>query len=253
MALADAIDVLSAGIDNVNESLRPELVGLRASVLEELGLAQEAIADILQRAQKLPPSQRARYEVMAARIYLGPNATERKKLKRALPHAVQATELDPTYFEAWRLRAEIYGRLHRTEFAEIETLLLRAHACEGGRENNWVLYELAVTQFYLEEYEKSSRTFNSLRRVSRGNTGGMSVLESAGDRTGDDPYEYEGRVLRRATDGMAAIHCQELSAFGEIWFNPRRQKQYDPRVHDRVSFLLGMNYRGLQAIELRKL
>ena len=53
--------------------------------------------------------------------------------------------------------------------------------------------------------------------------------------------------------GPFAIRSAELSAFDLIWFNIRSQAAYTPRAGDRVSFMIGFNYRGISAEDLRRL
>jgi tetratricopeptide (TPR) repeat protein len=252
MGLADAVEIVSAGIDNVNEEFRVELVELRANLLTELGLGDHAVAELIKRSEKLPPAERARYETIIARILLEAGNQESKHLRRALPHATKATELDSKYFDGWRLRSEIFARLHPTDFAAMSDLLESATACQGGADNLWVLYELAVCQFYLSNYSRSGEVFKKLSRASRGHGNSGVVVEIAGERTGE-PFEFEGRIVRRATDGFVGIVCTTLEAFGHIWFNAKRQKYYSAQVHDKVTFLVGMNYRGVQSVDLRKL
>lgn len=119
-------------------------------------------------------------------------------------------------------------------------------------DNLWLLYEQAVCQFYLEDYRESARLFDHLRKVSHGHVSGSRILEAAGERDGEEPFEFEGRVVRRTGDGRVIIECEALREFGGLWFNPRRQRQYEPRLYDIVSFTVGFNYRGLVAIDLRK-
>jgi hypothetical protein len=123
---------------------------------------------------------------------------------------------------------------------------------EGGQ-NVEVLYELAVTAFALERYEESARAFAELGRASRGHSRGSGVVEVAGERGGGDPFEFTGRVVRSERSNRMTIVSDQLPDFKEIWFNPRRQRFYTPRIADQVSFSVGFNYRGLVAVDIERI
>lgn len=254
VGLADALDVVSAGIDNSNETQRAELRELRATILAEIGAEGIALDELTLAAANLPPRQKARYEVMISRFLLDrPNGASPEVLRRALPHAEAATDLDPDYFDAWRTRAEIFTKLHPTDFKQAAELLDRALNCSASQNNNWILYELGVVNFYLERYEPSRNAFRKLSRASRGNAAAFGLFEKAGERDGSEPFQFEGRIALRSGDRALTIDCTELRELGYIWFNSRRQTLYEPRLYDRVEFIIGFNFRGPQALELRKL
>ncbi len=255
LALSEALEVLSEGLDNVNDAFKPDLAELRAEILGELGLEAEAVSELEKRAQQGPPRDRARYEVLVAHVLVnrGQGEAKQKNVRRAFAHVVRACELDPQYFEGWKLRAQLFAKLYPKDLNELIELLEKARACAEGGENYWVLYQLGVTAFLLERYELSKKTFAQLRHVSRGHSRAAGVLEIAGEREGGDAFEFAGRVIRSEGKNALAIRSEQLAEFGEIWFNPRGQRYYTPRVADNVGFVIGFNYRGISAVDLKRI
>ena len=255
LGLGEALEVLSEGLDNVNDEFKTALVELRTEILGELGLESEAIAELEKQAQQGPSKERARYEGLLAQIHLtrGADNPKPKNIKRAFAHAVRATELDPEYFEGWKIRAQTFGKLYPSDLEGLLSVLERARACAAGGENLWVLYELGVVSFLLEKYDKSKKAFAHLRQVSRGHSRGAGVIELAGERGGEDPFEFAGKVIRSEERNSLSILSEELADFGEVWFNPRGQRFYTPRVGDNVNFVVGFNYRGVAAQELKRI
>lgn len=255
LALSEALDIISEGVDNVNEDFRPDLVQLRSELLDELGLQDQAIAELEKRAQASQGRDGARYELLLTRLLVGgdPGTAKPKNAKRAYPHAVQACDLDPQYFEAWKLRAQLFATLFPKDAADLLNLLEKARNCAEGGDNVWVLYELGVIAFLQGRYELSAKTFAQLRRASKGHQRRSGVIEMAGERGGGDPFEFAGRVIRSEIRTGLAIKSEQLLSFGEIWFNPRGERYYTPRVADNVKFLVGFNYQGLLAVEITRI
>src|ERR1041384_4896691 len=52
LGLGEALEVLSEGLDNVNDEFKTALVELRTEILGELGLESEAIAELEKQAQQ---------------------------------------------------------------------------------------------------------------------------------------------------------------------------------------------------------
>jgi hypothetical protein len=77
--------------------------------------------------------------------------------------------------------------------------------CEESAHNCWLLYETAVNAFYLERYRLAIQAFSHLRHVSAGHHNRSGVLESAGDRHGDQPWRYIGSVVRDEALGRYAL------------------------------------------------
>lgn len=256
VALAEVLDVISEGLDNVNPDGRPNLVELRTEVFEDLGLETEALNRLETDANAAAPRERARYLILIARVLLHRRGDlKNKTARKVLSLAIQATEADADYFPGWKIKAEMHAFLHPEDRGELLEILGRASKAGEGADNIWVLYEYAVTAFYLERYELSASTFGKLRKASAGHNQSGGVIEVAGNRDGpeSEPYEYEGYVTRQTNDRTVYIRCEELSAFGDLWFNLRGQRYYTPRMADRVSFVVGFNYRGLLAVDLRRI
>jgi len=256
IALGEVLDVISEGLDNVNANGRPNLVELRTEVFEDLGLETQALNQLETDANAAAPRDRARYLILIARVLLHRRADLKSKTARKiLSLAIQASESDPEYFPAWKIRAEMHAFLHPEDRAELLEILGNASRVGEGADNLWVLYEYAVTAFYLERYDLSASTFAKLRKASAGHTLNGGVIEVAGDRDDPErePYEWEGYVARQTNDRAVFIRCEALSAFGDLWFNLRGQRYYTPRQADRVSFVVGFNYRGVVAVDLRRI
>lgn len=253
LALSETIDILDEGIDNVNEEHRPELTQLKSEVLQELGLEANAVAELAQRAESAGNAREsARYHVIIARILVGGGKeAKRKNLRKAFSHAVQACDLDPTYFPAQRIRVELFKAINPTNVADLNALVREASRCAEAAENQMIQYELAVTEFDLEHYPEASAAFNRLRRISRGSSQVSGVIEIAGERSGD-AFEFVGTVTKNA-NGKFTIESETLTpSFQPLWFNPRSERFYSARVRDSVSFRVGFNYRGPLAVELRR-
>jgi hypothetical protein len=252
LALSDTIDVLDDGIDNVNEEHRPDLAQLKSEVLQELGLESNAVAELAQKAETAGnSSEAARYHVIIARILVGSNnETKRKKLRNAYSHAVQACELDHAYFPGQRIRIELFKILNPTDVRGLNALLREAARCPDASDNHIVQYELGVTEFELDRYAESAMAFARLRRISRGSALVAGVIEVAGERSGD-AFEFTGTIVKNA-NGKFAVESDVLKQFQPLWFNPRTERFYTPRLRDSVSFRVGFNYRGPLALELRR-
>lgn len=258
IALANAVDILDEGLDNVNEDQRPALVELKSLILEELGQGSEAIAELSRRAESGSRSERARYHMILARLILGRDgsAARRKDQRRAWTHVVDACDLDPTYFLAQKTRVDLFRALHPTEITDLFSYLQEALRCSESSESPGIQYELGVVEFYREAYEESARAFARLRKITRGSMIPPGFIETAGDRTPESEtqggFEYEGRIIR-AANGRLAIEAEELVAFGPIPFSAQSQRFYAPRLRDRVSFEIAFNYRGVSGSELKRL
>lgn len=253
---AHALAVLDTGIDSVNADYRPDLVALRAELLAVLGDFEEAISELASRAEAGGnANERARYHVLLGHMLLSlPNA-KGKHFNRALTHGVDASDLDPSLFDAWKLRAKAYSRLHPADVAELLRLCQGALQCDPRTDDIWLLYNGAVAAFALEDLSLAFQLFGQLRRASRGHERQNGVVEFAGERTApDEPFEYTGRVVRRAEGRKAlGVETEELGPFSPVYFNPHVQRYYTPRQGDTVSFVIGFNYRGVSAEDLRKL
>jgi tetratricopeptide (TPR) repeat protein len=255
IALAGAVDVLDEGLDNVNEEQRPGLVELKSQILQELGQETEAIAELSRRAESGSHAERARYHTILARLYVGPEGTgKRKAQRRAWPHVVDACELDPSYFAAQKLRVELYRELHPSDTTGLYSMLTEAMRCPESNESPRIQYELGVIEFYRERYPDSERAFQRLRRITRGSMIPPGILETAGDRVDDSEgaFEYSGRVTS-LPNGRLSIESEELEGLGPVWFNPRAERFYTPRLRDTVTFEIGFNYRGIAAMSLRRM
>jgi tetratricopeptide (TPR) repeat protein len=255
IALAGAIDILDEGLDNVNEEHRPGLVELKSQVLQDLGQETEAIAELSRRAGSGSGPERAKYHVILARLLLGPDeCAKRKAIRKAWTHVIDACELDPLYFAAQKLRVELYRNLHPTDINGLNSILSEATRCPEAKDSPRIQYELGVVQFYRENYGEAARAFQRLRRVTRGSMIPPGQLELAGARMDDDEgaFEYRGRVINLA-HGRLAIESEQLEALGPVWFNPRGERYYTPRLRDSVAFEIGFNYRGISALGLRRM
>lgn len=255
LGLSEALDVLSEGIDNVNHDARPPLVALQAQILTELGQEDTAIEAVEKRMKESTPEERSRYHILLARLLLSKRGgkPKRRDLREAHRHASDACEADPRYFPAWRLRAEIYQRLHPEHHEGLFDLLSETLKHAQDAENNcWAIFRLAVAAFYLERYGTSYRWFRQLSRISRGHENRSGILETAGADDKDGPFEFVGEVIK-STRGEYCVRSEELSEFGDIYFNSRAQRYYTPRLHDNVSFEIGFNYRGPIALDLRRI
>ena len=251
LGLGEALEVTEEGIDNANADDRPLLVEMQSSLLEELGMEEDAIQMILDRAESGTAREKARYHLILARLLLtSDQQVRRKRLQRGHRHAVIATELDPDLFDAWRLRAEAYSKLQPRDFAGLMEFLQRALRADEGRDNLWVLYNLGVAAFYEGRHQFASNIFRRLMRVSRGHESRMGVEEYAGERANRGRYKYRGRIIRHQSRLM--INSPDLTDYRYIWFNPRIQQYYTPRLGDEVEFSIGFNYRGLLADNLRR-
>jgi tetratricopeptide (TPR) repeat protein len=251
-ALADGLHVLDEGIDNVNEEHRPELLQLRAEILEELGQEEGALDDLKRRAETGTNEERAKYHLVIARFLAhGPNP-KRKNLRRAWSHISEACNLDPRSFPSQRLRAELFRQLHPKDPRQLNVYVRSAAELPEGRESYWLQYELGVTEFYVGRFREAAAAFSRLRRISRGSSQGLGVIEAAGERDGQDAEEFEGHVVRRE-DGRLAVECPELDEISPLWFNPRGERFYTARLRDAVSFLVAFNYRGALATDLKRL
>jgi hypothetical protein len=129
--------------------------------------------------------------------------------------------------------------------------------CPDATDNSWILYELGVVSFYAEKYEKSAEAFRRLRRAAVGHGLGVGVMEVAGSRETESPgddgaFEFFGRVVRREKRGGFYIRSDDLTAFGDIYFSNRGERFYTARDDDRVSFEVGFNYKGILAIEVKR-
>jgi tetratricopeptide (TPR) repeat protein len=254
VALGEALDVVSEGIDNVGQEHRPNLVELRAKLLDELGFEADAVAELKKRVEQGPNAERARYAVILSRLLIQRDDGEgkRKRIQQAFSYAVKATELDANYFSGWKIAAELYAQLHPDDLRGSLEWFGNAVARGGGEDNCSLLYEYAVIAFLLRRYELSASTFSKLRKASRGHSSSNGLVEIAGERGGGEAFEWEGKVGRRSADGGIVIRCEELTAFGELWFNTRGQRYYTPRQADTVRFLVGFNFKGPLAVDLRR-
>jgi hypothetical protein len=253
--LTEVLDVVADGVDNVNEDYKADLVALQTDIMEELGLAQEARDELTRRVASASPRERARYELLLARLELRGSAADakRKRLRAAFALAARACESDPQYFPALRMRAELHHALHPVETEEFVKYLEAAMRTPEGANNNWVLYEMAVGEFQLTRYEQSFAAFKKLMRVSAGNTRGTASIERAGERGDKEPFVFNGRVVRSEERGRYFIKSDDLAAFGEIFFNTRGERFYTARVGDMVEFVVGFTYKGIVAAEVRRL
>ncbi len=252
LALGEALAIVDDGIDSVNEDYRKGLVELRSRILYQLGDFQEAIADLAARAEKGNLRNRALYHIILGRLLMDLPNVKGKHFKKALSHATSACELDPTLFQAWKLRAKCYARLQPkdrvTQFEYLEQCLV----LPGGREDTWVLYNSAVIAFDLEKFTGSFEHFRQLRKIAKGDERQFGMIEYAGVRGGlADPLEFTGRVVRTGPARLG-IECEELSVFSPVWFNPKIQRFYTARQGHNVKFLVGFNYRGLSGEDVEQ-
>ena len=252
--IAEALQIVSEGVDNVNEDGRVGLAELRSELMDVLGFDEEAIEQLREMASSGSSAQRAQYLVIIARLYISRRSggAKGKDLKKALPVVNQACELDESSFPAWRLRAEIYSKLHPSDFDELLVLLQKAQKSAKDQDNCWIWYNMGAAAFNLEKYAIAADSFKRLNRFSRGHHHRAGTIELAGERGGGEPFEFFGRVVHGGARRHFRVRVDDLRLFGDLFFNARAQEFYTARLGDQVNFLVGFNYRGLVAVELKK-
>lgn len=251
-ALGEALEIVTEGIETVNNDDQPQLMELRGELLEALGRQRDAIAELARKAGTGPATDRARYYTILAQLYASRRPTKRKHWRRAFEHAVKATQLNPKYFPAWRLRAQSQSEINPRDRELLMQTLRSALKLPEANHNLWLLFRAAVTAFLLDSFDESSRIFGRLRRASGGHEKRFGVLEYADDAETRELLEYDGYIVQSTRPGRFSIRSSELSAFNLVWFNNRSQPAYTPRIGDHVSFAVGFNYRGISGVDLRR-
>lgn len=253
-AYATAFDLLQAARDNLNEDQLELIYELEMRIFKRVGETRK----ILQNAAKIAKKfNSARGYTLYANMLVSESKkfklkTERwRLLERAQSIVEGALEKFPTDEYCLRLRSKLVKELHPLDI-KLHFDCLNAWLNNARTPNIWLLFELAVTAFKMEQYEFSRRLFNKLEneRISGGIKRRFRQLVHTG-RYGK-PLRFFGVVVSIENRYEGQIRCDSLSNLHyPLHFRPIACG-FRPFETEMVEFNIAFDFLGPRAVRVTK-
>jgi tetratricopeptide (TPR) repeat protein len=252
--LGESLDILQSAEDNLNPSDLQPIFELKTVVYAELGDIDKVREVITVLGQKYNNAKG--YSIYASLLYRkaaeNADATHRRSiLEEALATAVTGQQKFPSDEACARIGAKIVAELDPSNISRRFETLKAWHNLAGSRRPNlWLLFQLGVLSFVLDNYYDSEKYFRELDRISVGHKQRFQE-HSLKDLVGISK-RFEGRVSEIDTPYRGYIECSTArgSRF-DVYFRPIRCP-FTPQLRDLVSFNIAFTFLGAQAQDIRK-
>jgi len=240
--LAAALKSLDESDGNVPDDDRSSLEEMEAKILQYVASNMPNWDELLD-AQIATGNPDGEY--LKARVSLRADAGE-SQLETAYAILTKALERTKNHVGCLRLAARLHIALHPDDWAGWFGLLNRLYREEDRPEQCGLLFDLGYASCQLTKYGDAARYFEKLDQASVGHPRRSGIVRKVVD--GKLDRRLSGVVRSVVSPGEGWIKSDVVGQ--DLKFVPIRQK-FTVARDQAVTFSIGLNYRGLLAVELR--
>ena len=184
-------------------------------------------------------------EYLKARINLRADAGE-SQLETAYAILTKALERTPKHVGCLRLAARLHIALYPDDWEGWTELLNRWHQAEDHPEQCGLLFDLGYASCQLAKYMDAVRYFEQLDQASVGHPRRSRLVKKIVD--GQSDRRLSGVIRSVVSPREAWIRCDVVGQ--DLKCVPILQK-FTVAKEQAITFSIGLNYRGLLAVDLR--
>jgi len=239
--LARALQTLDESDGNVADDEKASLQEMEAKIVQYLGSVpnlNDTLADLAKQGVIACQYLQAR---LAAGLY-----SSGYDVRSAYSLLSSALETSPDHVACLRLASRLYPKVFPGDWEGWWKLLKHRYQVEGGHGDCGLLFNLGLVACQLGRYAEAAQFFEQLDAESMGHPLRSGVVQVVKDA--DQERRFTGTVGAVLSRFEAWVRSDLIGR--EIKCIPVRQK-FTIATGQTVSFSLGLNYRGLLAIELR--